>query len=232
VTVDINELKLAEAKALAREHDIATYMELQPAIAWCMDDEGKLLFLSEQWETYTGIPVADALKNPDLMWSAIHPDDLVKAKESHESNLLKQSSEYDRGKKNQFEHRLRGKDGIYRYHLDICVTSPPLPNCKPRTMGLNIDVDVLHKARREALEAIEVKGRFLTNMSHELRTPLNGVLGVLDLLSGEEYQVNDEQAALIKIARESTEWVMSVINNVLELSKLVSYLISCIFFLR
>lgn len=76
----------------------------------------------------------------------------------------------------------------------------------------------LEKARDEALQLAEVKSEFLANMSHELRTPLNGVLGMLALLNNTE--LNGKQSKLLSTAVNSGELLLTLINDVLDLSKL------------
>ncbi len=76
----------------------------------------------------------------------------------------------------------------------------------------------LQVAHDSALDASRAKTRFLAAMSHEIRTPMNAVLGILDLLKGTE--LGSEQQRLIRIGRESGELLMSIINDILEFSKM------------
>jgi signal transduction histidine kinase/CheY-like chemotaxis protein len=76
----------------------------------------------------------------------------------------------------------------------------------------------LEQSRDEALKLAEVKSEFLANMSHELRTPLNGVLGMLTLLKNTS--LSDKQAKLVNTAVNSGELLLTLINDVLDLSKL------------
>ena len=71
-----------------------------------------------------------------------------------------------------------------------------------------------------AMEASEAKSMFLANMSHEIRTPLNGIVGFTELLKDTELQ--DEQREFIDIIEKSSENLLEIINNILDLSKIES----------
>ena len=72
----------------------------------------------------------------------------------------------------------------------------------------------------EALEANESKSLFLANMSHEIRTPLNGIVGFTELLKSTE--LNNEQIEFTNIIEKSSENLLAIINNILDLSKIES----------
>ncbi len=74
--------------------------------------------------------------------------------------------------------------------------------------------------KMEALEANESKSLFLANMSHEIRTPLNGIVGFTELLKST--QLDDEQVEFTNIIEKSSENLLSIINNILDLSKIES----------
>jgi len=71
---------------------------------------------------------------------------------------------------------------------------------------------------RNALESSRTKSEFLANVSHEIRTPLNGIIGFSDLLA--RTQVNERQGEYVDTIRRSSEDLLNIINDILDLSKI------------
>jgi len=74
----------------------------------------------------------------------------------------------------------------------------------------------------EARSAHEAKSRFLAAVSHELRTPLNAILGFSDVLAGEYFGrlENDRQREYVGLIRQSGAHLLSVVNTMLDMSKI------------
>jgi len=76
----------------------------------------------------------------------------------------------------------------------------------------------LLKSKQEAEHNNQTKGEFLANMSHEIRTPLNSVIGFAELLSN---TVSDpQQLNQLKLIKSSSRTLLSLINDILDLSKI------------
>jgi signal transduction histidine kinase/ActR/RegA family two-component response regulator len=80
---------------------------------------------------------------------------------------------------------------------------------------------VAERSRAEAESAARLKDDFLASMSHELRTPLSAVLGRAELLRDEVYgPVNARQSDALRVIDESGRHLLSLINDILDLSKI------------
>jgi PAS domain S-box-containing protein len=78
--------------------------------------------------------------------------------------------------------------------------------------------ELLRQALKDAQAATVAKSQFLANMSHEIRTPMNGVLGFTELLS--LTSPTAEQADLIQSLRESGQRMMTIIDDILDFSRI------------
>jgi len=91
--------------------------------------------------------------------------------------------------------------------------------------GVARDISDLKRANQKMVEAkelaeksLKIKERFLANMSHEIRTPLNGIIGMIHLL--DQPNLDGEQKERVKSLKHSSEILLNILNDLLDLSKL------------
>ena len=120
-----------------------------------------------------------------------------------------------------FKRRVDGRGAEVQLDLRSVVGDG---DTETRVLGSLLDIserkanDRLRIERDSATTASRAKSEFLANMSHEIRTPLNGVTGMLELLS--RTQLDDRQSRFVDIAGTSADALLSVINDILDVSKI------------
>jgi PAS domain S-box-containing protein len=81
-----------------------------------------------------------------------------------------------------------------------------------------VDEEDLRKARTEAEEANQAKSEFLAHMSHEIRTPMSGILGLADLVLGQN--LPPDSRSLVEGIQASGRALLSLVSDILDVSKI------------
>jgi PAS domain S-box-containing protein len=117
------------------------------------------------------------------------------------------------------EVRLRSKEGEYRWHLVRVLLEKSLADDSEEETWYGTATDINdHKLLEQTLkETMDAKTRFLSNMSHEIRTPLNGISGMVNFLL--DSPLISEQLEHVNIIKASTDSLLNLINDILDLSK-------------
>jgi PAS domain S-box-containing protein len=94
-----------------------------------------------------------------------------------------------------------------------------------KLMGVTRDITLKHQSESHLLKAKEhaenenfAKSKFMANISHELRTPINGILGASQILAFEDLTL--EQTELVDIIHSSSDILLELINDLLDISSL------------
>ncbi|WP_298357110.1 PAS domain S-box protein [Runella sp.] len=213
VARDITPRKIAElAMQQSEEKFRGIFINLQD-IYVRTNRTGKITMISPSVLKRTGYTVEEAL--------ATYVTDYFVDQERVQVALLRLRR--DKSLRN-FEAELRIKDGTVRQFMFNMLLlkdeeGEPIFAALARDITeLKRNEEELVKAKEEAERSLKVKERFLANMSHEIRTPMNGVIGMLDLINGTD--LNTEQKDYVQTMRRSSETLLNILNDILDLSKI------------
>ncbi|MFN9763062.1 MAG: PAS domain S-box protein [Pseudanabaena sp.] len=223
VILDISDRKNAEAVLRASDQRWQFALESVGDGIWDWNAQTNEIFFSQQWKALLGY-ADDEIENKFESWeNLVHPDDIAQSYEDINKCLNRETIFYEN------EHRLRCKDGSYKWILARGkVFEWDVNGHALRMMGTHTDLSERKQAEaqlkyinEELLRATKLKDEFLANMSHELRTPLNSILGISESLQEEILgSLNETQLKAIATVESSGEHLLSLINDVLDLSKI------------
>jgi PAS domain S-box-containing protein len=210
---DISERKQAEAAIHRTTDELNQFFALALDLLSIANTDGYFLRLNQEWEKTLGYSLEELTSRPLLDF--VHPDDLDEtlaaiAKLSTGSEII------------GFTNRYRCKDGSYRWLEWRGVPRDGIIYSAARDITDRKYNEENLQLTNQALErATHLKDEFLANMSHELRTPLNAVLGLTDAVLEEVFgPINEKQRKALKTVHTSSDHLLSLINDILDLSKI------------
>lgn len=130
---------------------------------------------------------------------------------------------YETGKSEQHEHEFREK----WFMRSLSPIKDPETKMVVAITVLSTDITLLKKAEEIRIEnerlafANRAKSEFLASMSHELRTPLNSIMGFSELLKQQTAgKLNEKQNRYVENVLNSSNFLLNLINDILDLSKI------------
>ncbi|MFZ3273321.1 MAG: PAS domain S-box protein [Lutibacter sp.] len=214
VGVDITDWKKTEEIKIQSD----TILNSVDSMLMVSDQEGNIIYSSPAVEKMLGYKVNDILG--DKWWKLTYEN---QQEEQQVKNAIYNFVFFNKSDSTDISKRkIKTANGDYKW-IEWQLSKGA--NGTYISIGTDISQRIateleLKKAKDSAEQSLKVKNEFLANMSHEIRTPLNAVIGFTDLLL--ETQLNPEQRMHLETMRNSGEILLSLINNVLDLSKLES----------
>lgn len=233
--IDITERKTVETELMTQKARLNNIIQGTNVGTWEWNIQTGEMIVNERWAGLRGYRLKELGRITINTWKDLcHPEDLTQAENAIQKHLNGELSFYD------CEYRVKHKNGSQVWVQDRGKVTEWAANGTPMHMsGTHSDITSRKKIEEELRQtnieleqttvhanemAIEAelasmaKSEFLANMSHEIRTPMNGVIGMIRLLL--ETPLTPEQRQYATIVRNSGEALLSLINDILDLSKI------------
>ena len=210
--------KRLDSELRHREEHFRALIENAIDLIFVLDYAGTVKFASPSVEPVLGLQPEALLRQS--VFGMVHPEDVATLMGAVKDDLQRP------GIGPFLELRMRSSGEMWRtfaVRTNSLLSAPSVAgiimNCHDITELRQLTVE-LDRAREEALASSKARGEFLANMSHEIRTPMNGILGMASLLL--DTKLSPEQRDYLETMRTSGTALLSVVNDVLDFSKIES----------
>ncbi len=198
-------------------------IEQSPASIMITDTAANIEYVNPAFVQLTGYTLEEVFgKNPRILKSG--------EKKPEEYRVLWET--ITSGKEWRGEFYNKKKNGVLFW--EWASISPIFDSSGNMTHFLGVKEDItmrkkyeteLIQAREKAEESDNLKTAFLRNLSHEIRTPMNAIMGFSNLLNVREID-SDEQQVNIRIIQESSQQLLSIINDIVDISSIEANILS------
>jgi PAS domain S-box-containing protein len=176
-----------------RERRFVALANAMPLLVWVSGPNGGIEYVNRRWSEYTGLTEAAVGDTNDWM-QFVHPDDRPMT-EAAWTHALTSGDQYE------IEHRLRGRDGCYRWFLSRAIAERDAERGILAWYGTSTDIDEAKRSAKALREADERKDAFLATLAHELRNPLAPIRNAAQILASPQ------------IAPAQLQWAQNVIRR-------------------
>ena len=217
--IDITHAKGTEAALDSMSKRLSRIMRGTRDGLWELNVASGKPWYAPRFEELLGFEPGELQQSTDAFDRLIHPDDLERARAVIGAHLQNDEAPCD------VEMRVRHKAGHYEWVRSRAQADRDV-NGRATSLAGSMQVITDRKlaeqsaidAKLAAEAANRAKSNFLANVSHEIRTPMNGVIGMAQILY--ETNLDGAQREYVDIIRGSAGALLSLINDVLDLSKI------------
>ena len=182
---------------------------------WDWDLETNATHFNELYFTTLGYAPDELPHSVETWEQLLHPDDREAAFADVQRHLRGETRVYAN------EHRLRCKDGSYRWTRATGELVERSEDGSPKRMiGISVEIQRLRAAVEQARAASKAKSEFVANTSHEIRTPMTAILGYADLLAGSLIDEPDNAMEAVRTIHSNASHLLTVISDILDVSKI------------
>jgi len=233
VALNISDRKKAESDLRESERLLAGIIDFLPDATLVIDKEGKVISWNQSMEKMTGVKAEQILGKGDYeyalpFYGERRPILIDVVRGFHQDfekgyNAIKRQEDGTLAAETYIPN-LRGNETYLLGSASALYDSDgnywgAIESIRDITERKHAEED-LQRAKENAELATLAKSEFLANMSHEIRTPMNAVIGMTGLLLDENLTTNQKED--VEIIRRSGDTLLTIINNILDLTKIES----------
>jgi PAS domain S-box-containing protein len=218
VNVDISDRKQVEEALQHSEVRFRQLADAMPQLVWTAEPDGKVDYYNQRYQEYHGI-----LPNAQIGWDwapVLHSDDVQATVEAWQRSV-------ESGQTYQIEHRVRMRNGEYRWHLSRAVAGRDENGQIIKWFGTATDIhdvkqveDVLKTYTVELERSNRDLQEFAFVVSHDLQEPLRKIETLGDMIAEGANNLTEQQRDKFDRLRKSTGRMRHMIDGLLQLSRL------------
>jgi PAS domain S-box-containing protein len=222
IVIDVTEQVIARKKAEETQEELIQMADAMPQLVWVANAAGEIIYISDRISEYSG---ARELDSGHWVWERmLHPDDAQATLNTY-SAALKNHTLYEK------EHRLRMRDGSFKWHLTRAFPHVNEAGEITKWFGTATDIDE-QKRQAEQLE-LRVRERtkelqksnneleqFAYIASHDLQEPLRKITNYIELLNKNLPEIDAKSKTYLQKIDSSSQRMSTLIKDILNFSQL------------